>query len=81
MGLSVIPKSEARQISQIPSAEAKEPETRSDSIDERAMRFCFFEAQDIGEPLNVNNQPEVDRRVAVSEAQSASEYPVTKPEP
>ena len=62
-------------MSQIPSVVANDPATNSDSIEERLTCDCFFEAQDIGDPLKLNSHPVVDFLSEVSPAKSASVYP------
>ena len=46
--------------SQVPSAEAKEPAMSSASIVDRVTMCCFFEFQEMGALLCVNNQLDVD---------------------
>ena len=53
IGLNAKLKSFLSLSSQIPSTEAKEPATSSASIVDRVTMFCFFDDQEIGDPLYV----------------------------
>ena len=72
MGVKLCLKSLLSLINQTPSADAMDPATSSASIEERVMRLCFFEAQEIGALLNVKTQPVVDLWSFASLAKSAS---------
>jgi hypothetical protein len=47
-------------INHIPSADAKDPATSSDSIEDLDMFDCFFDAHERGALLYVNIQPVMD---------------------
>ena len=47
-------------MSHIPSAGVIEPVTMLDSIDERVIKPCFFDAQEIGAPLKTKIHLVVD---------------------
>ena len=72
MGMKSCLKSFPRRMSQIPSADAIDPATNSDSMDEWATSPCFFDAQEIGPPLNRKIHPVVDFQSFMSPAKSAS---------
>ena len=75
MGVKLCLKSWPRRISQMPSAVANNPATSLDSIVDLLTVLCFFEAQEIGAPLNVKSHPVVDFLSSRSPAKSASMYP------
>ena len=62
-------------ISQMPSAEARDPATSSTSINDLVTRPCFFEAHEIGDPLKVKIHPVVDFLSLTSPAKSVSVNP------
>ena len=75
MGVKSCLKSLPSLINQTPSADAMDPATSSASIEEGVTRLCFFEAQEIGAPLNVKTQPVVDLRSFASPVKSTSVNP------
>ena len=78
MGVKLCLKSLPRCISHIPSMEANNPATSSDSIEALVMSPCFFDAHEIGELLNRYIHPDVDLLSLESPAKSASVKPVRR---
>ena len=74
MGLKTCLKSLPSQMSQIPSVVANDPATNSDSIKERLMCDCFFEAHDIGDLLKLKSHPVVDFLSVMLPVKSTSVY-------
>ena len=78
MGMKLCLKSLPRCISHIPSTEANEPATSSDSIKDLVMSPCFFDAHETGELLNQYTHPDVDCLSLESLAKSVSVKPVRR---
>ena len=78
MGVKLCLKSLPRRISYIPSTEAKDPVTSSDSIEDLVTSPCFFDAHETGELLNRYIHPDVDCLSLESLAKSASVKPVRR---